>query len=52
MSEHIQAIFENGILRPLQTLDFPENSLIELDVRDVSENSGEELTNAVKNKSV
>ena len=50
MSEHFQAIYENGILRPLQTLDFPENSLIELDVRDVSENGGKELTNAEKMK--
>ena len=38
MSEHIQAIYENGVLRPLQPLNFPENSVVEIDVRDVSEN--------------
>jgi predicted DNA-binding antitoxin AbrB/MazE fold protein len=35
MSEHIQAIYENGVLRPLQPLDLPENSVVEIDVRDV-----------------
>ncbi|MDQ3748317.1 MAG: antitoxin family protein [Acidobacteriota bacterium] len=38
MSEHIQAIYENGVLRPLQPLNFPENSVVEIDVRDVKEN--------------
>ncbi len=38
MSEHIQAIYENGVLRPLQPLDLPENSVVEIDVRDVEEN--------------
>lgn len=38
MSEHIQAIYENGVLRPLKPLDFPENSVVEIDVRDVKEN--------------
>ena len=37
MSEHIQAIYQNGVLRPLQPLDFPENSIVEIDVRDASE---------------
>jgi predicted DNA-binding antitoxin AbrB/MazE fold protein len=31
MSEHIQAIYENGILRPLQPLDLPENTVYEFD---------------------
>ncbi len=38
MSEHIQAIYENGVLRPLQPLNFPENSVVEINVRDVKEN--------------
>ena len=38
MSEYIQAIYENGVLRPLQPLDLPENSVVEIDVRDVEEN--------------
>lgn len=42
MSEHIQAIYENGILRPLQPLDLPENSIVEIDVRDVSANDSDE----------
>jgi predicted DNA-binding antitoxin AbrB/MazE fold protein len=37
MSEH-QAIYENGVLRPLQPLDLPENSVVEINVRGVSEN--------------
>jgi predicted DNA-binding antitoxin AbrB/MazE fold protein len=43
MSGPIQAIYENGILRPLAPLDLPENSVVEIDVRDVSEtDSGKE----------
>ena len=34
MSQNIQAIYENGILRPLQPLDLPENMIVEIDVRD------------------
>ena len=41
MNEHIQAIYENGILRPLQPLNLPENSVVEVDVRDVSENDAD-----------
>ena len=48
MSEHIQAIYENGVLRPLQPLDLPENSVVEIDVRDVSENVEEESVNKFK----
>jgi len=48
MSEHIQAIYENGVLRPLQPLDLPENSIVEIDVRDVSENTDEKSDNKLK----
>lgn len=48
MSEHIQAIYENGVLRPLQPLDLPENSVVEIDVRDVSESVEKELVNKFK----
>lgn len=41
MSEHIQAIYENGVLRPLQPLDLPENSIVEIDVRDVKEDDAD-----------
>lgn len=50
MSEHIQAIYENGILRPLVPLDLPENSIVEIDVRGVVENEEKEFTNAEKIK--
>jgi predicted DNA-binding antitoxin AbrB/MazE fold protein len=50
MSEHIQAIYQNGILRPLQPLNFPENTIVEIDVRGAAENKEKELTNAEKIK--
>lgn len=37
MTRHIQAIYENGLLRPLQPLDLPENKVVEIDVRDILE---------------
>ncbi len=48
MTQSIQAIYENGILRPLQPLDLPENSVVELDVRDVSENGAEFIKHVEK----
>jgi len=50
MSEHIQAIYENGILRPLAPLDLPENSVVEIDVRDITDNKEKESTSAEKIK--
>jgi predicted DNA-binding antitoxin AbrB/MazE fold protein len=41
MNQSIQAIYENGVLRPLAPLDLPENSVVEIDVRDVRENGSE-----------
>ncbi|HXH70422.1 MAG TPA: antitoxin family protein [Pyrinomonadaceae bacterium] len=41
MIQNIQAIYENGILRPLQPLDLPENKIVNIDVRDEISN-GEE----------
>ena len=38
MIENIQAIYKNGVLRPLQPLDLPEDKVVEIDVRDVKEN--------------
>lgn len=34
---HIQAIYEKGVLRPLAPLDLEENTVVEIDVRDVPE---------------
>ncbi|HEY0461903.1 MAG TPA: antitoxin family protein [Pyrinomonadaceae bacterium] len=48
MSEHIRAIYENGVLRPLKPLDLPENSVVEIDVRDVSEKTHEKADNKFK----
>ncbi|MGD9564121.1 MAG: antitoxin family protein [Pyrinomonadaceae bacterium] len=35
MSRSVQAIFQNGLLRPLSPLDLPEDSIVEIDVKDV-----------------
>ena len=43
MNENIRAIYENGVLRPLQPLNFPEHSEVEIDVRDAGENSAETM---------
>jgi len=37
MNQSIQAIYENGVLRPLAPLDLPENKIVEIEVRDISE---------------
>ncbi len=41
MSQNIQAIYENGILRPLQPLDLPENETVNITVLDEAPNSEE-----------
>lgn len=38
MIENIQAIYKNGVLRPLKPLDLPEGKTVEIEVRDISEN--------------
>ena len=38
MIENIQAIYKNGVLHPLQPLNLPENEIVSIDVRDVSDN--------------
>ena len=38
MIENILAIHKNGVLRPLQPLNLPENKIVEIAVRDVAEN--------------
>jgi predicted DNA-binding antitoxin AbrB/MazE fold protein len=48
MTRHIQAIFEKGLLRPLQPLDLPENQVVEIDVRDVSDEVEENSANKFK----
>ena len=50
MSEYIQAIYENGVLRPLTPINLPEKSVVEIDVRDVTNSKKEQSTNAEKLK--
>jgi predicted DNA-binding antitoxin AbrB/MazE fold protein len=50
MNQNIQAIYENGVLRPLQPLDLPENKIVEIDVRDVSDDKENQPSNAEKIK--
>jgi len=38
MIENIQAIYKNGVLHPLKPLELPDDKIIEIDVRDNSEN--------------
>ena len=37
MTQHLQAIYENGLLRHLTRLDLPDNKIVEIAVRDVPE---------------
>lgn len=50
MIENIQAIYKNGVLRPLKPLDLPEDKKVEIDVRDVSEKDEADPKNAEKIK--
>lgn len=47
MSEHIEVIYKDGVLRPLKPLNFPEDSVLEINVRDISEN-GNDNTEKIK----
>ena len=50
MSQSIQAIYQNGLLRPLAPLDLPEDSTVEIDVREVIENGAKKSKNVEKLK--
>lgn len=52
MNENVRAIYENGVLRPLQPLNFPEHSEVEIDVRDISENGDTQENSDVSRKQV
>ena len=41
MIENIQAIYKNGVLRPLQPLDLPENKTVNITVLDEVSNAEE-----------
>lgn len=38
MIENIQAVYKNGVLRPLKLLNLPEDEIVSIDLRDVSDN--------------
>ena len=42
MIQNIQAIYKNGVLRPLKPLNLPEDEIVSIDVRDVSETEDKE----------
>ncbi len=48
MIENIQAIYKNGVLHPLKPLDLPEDKIVNIDVRDVSESINEKSDNKFK----
>ena len=50
MSQNVQAIYQNGVLKLLQPLDLEENQIVEIDVRDVSEDSDVKSSNIEKIK--
>lgn len=43
MTQNIQVIYKNGVLRPLQPLDLPEGKILEIDVRDIEANGAETI---------
>jgi predicted DNA-binding antitoxin AbrB/MazE fold protein len=50
MIENIQVVYKNGVFRPLQPLDLPEDEIFNIDVRDISETDEEISKNAEKIK--
>lgn len=48
MIENIQAIYKNGAFHPLKALDLPEDRIVEIDVRDISEKTAEKADNKLK----
>ncbi|GEM_PF-2457272 len=48
MNQSIQAIYENSLLRPLVSLDLPENSIVEISVRYIQKSEVEYSVNEGK----
>ncbi len=51
MSQNIQAIYENGILRPLQPLDLPEGSIVWIEIIEILGDSKDFIKNIEKDLS-
>ncbi len=49
MNQNIEVIYENGILRPLAPLNYPEKSVLRVDVRDVQETENKSENSAGSN---
>ena len=47
MIQNIQVIYKNGVFRPLQPLNLPEDKILEIDVRDEISNEEETHQNKV-----
>jgi predicted DNA-binding antitoxin AbrB/MazE fold protein len=48
MTQNIQAIYENGVLRPLAPLDLPEGSIVEIEIIRILGDSAEFIKNVEK----
>jgi predicted DNA-binding antitoxin AbrB/MazE fold protein len=48
MTQNIQAIYENGILRPLAPLDLAEGSIVEIEIIRILGDSAEFIKNIEK----
>ena len=51
MSQNIQAVYENGILRPLQPLDLPEGSIVWIKIIRILEDDASFIENIEKDLS-
>ncbi len=51
MNQNIQAIYENGILRPLQPLDLPEGSIVWIEIIEILGDSKDFIKNIEKDLS-
>ncbi len=48
MNQNIQAVYENGILRPLQALDLPEGSIVWIEIIKILGDSTDSLKDIEK----
>jgi predicted DNA-binding antitoxin AbrB/MazE fold protein len=51
VNQNIQAIYENGILRPLQPLDLPEGSIVWVEIIEILGNSKDFIKDSEKDLS-
>lgn len=51
MNQNIRAIYENGILRPLQPLDLPEGSIVWIEIIEILGDSKDFIKDSEKDLS-